>query len=66
MHKSTNGRSMYDQYDGSVAVSRRLRKVRHSERGEKPEEVHRRSSAAATTRLQGEGLLPTATQGKRE
>lgn len=57
---------MYDQYDGSVAVSRRLRKVRHSERGEKPEEVHRRSSAAATTRLQGEGLLPTATQGKRE
>ena len=58
--------SMHDQYDASVSVPRRLWKVRHRERGKKTELVHGRLGVAPTTRLQGETLLPIATQSKRE
>lgn len=57
---------MHGQYHDSVAVPRRLREVPHSERGEKPGRVRGRPGVAAATRLQGEALLPTATQGERE
>jgi len=55
-------------YDGPtfVAVSGRLREVRHRQRREESEHVCGRFGAAAAPRLPGETFLPAAAASKRE